>query len=293
MAAYGFNSVVPARGGDIIKLFLTKTSIPHSSYPAVGASFFVEAIFDLCMAIPILAFAFTPGRVPQAPGLLEAARGRPRLLRLQPALHAVPADRAGDPGARRLRVPVGARAGVLGARAAGPGDPARPPALLPRGLLRPARRVGVPLHGVLVPARGVQRRRLGAERPAGARRQRRRRARARSPPAAPGSSRRCWSRSSRAPSAAPRSPPTRSASRSRSPSSRSPSASPRSSSSSASAPSRRSSPPGARPAARRRRRPRPRRGPGAPRARASRPRGRPWPSRRGSAAPAGRSCPGR
>jgi len=67
MAAYGFNNVVPARGGDIIKLFLTKTSIPHSSYPAVGSSFFVEAIFDLCMAIPILAFAFTQGAFPKPP----------------------------------------------------------------------------------------------------------------------------------------------------------------------------------------------------------------------------------
>ena len=38
MAAYGFNNVVPARGGDVIKLFLTrKTSIPHSSYPAVAS----------------------------------------------------------------------------------------------------------------------------------------------------------------------------------------------------------------------------------------------------------------
>ena len=78
IAAYGFNNVVPARGGDVIKLFLTKTSIPNSSYPAVGASFFVEAIFDLCMAIPILTFAFTPGRVPEAAGLLEAPRVRPR-----------------------------------------------------------------------------------------------------------------------------------------------------------------------------------------------------------------------
>jgi uncharacterized protein (TIRG00374 family) len=67
MAAYGFNNVVPARGGDIIKLFLTKTSIPHSSYPAVGSSFFVEAIFDLCMAIPILAFAFSQGAFPKPP----------------------------------------------------------------------------------------------------------------------------------------------------------------------------------------------------------------------------------
>jgi uncharacterized protein (TIRG00374 family) len=67
MAAYGFNQVVPARGGDIIKLFLTKTSIPNSSYPAVGSSFFVEAIFDLCMAIPILTFAFTQGAFPKPP----------------------------------------------------------------------------------------------------------------------------------------------------------------------------------------------------------------------------------
>jgi uncharacterized membrane protein YbhN (UPF0104 family) len=67
LAAYGFNNVVPARGGDVIKLFLTKSSIPNSSYPAVGSSFFVEAIFDLCMAIPILAFAFSQGAFPKPP----------------------------------------------------------------------------------------------------------------------------------------------------------------------------------------------------------------------------------
>jgi len=39
IAAYGFNNVVPARGGDVIKLFLTRSSIPRSSYSAVGASF--------------------------------------------------------------------------------------------------------------------------------------------------------------------------------------------------------------------------------------------------------------
>jgi len=67
MAAYGFNNVVPARGGDVIKLFLTRTSIPSSSYPAVGSSFLVEAIFDLCMAVPILTFAFTQGAFPKPP----------------------------------------------------------------------------------------------------------------------------------------------------------------------------------------------------------------------------------
>ena len=67
LAAYGFNNVVPARGGDVIKLFLTRTSVPGSSYPAVGSSFFVEAIFDLCIAIPILAYAFSQGAFPKPP----------------------------------------------------------------------------------------------------------------------------------------------------------------------------------------------------------------------------------
>jgi uncharacterized membrane protein YbhN (UPF0104 family) len=75
MAAYGFNNVVPARGGDIVKLFLTKTSIPHSSYPAIGASFFVEAIFDLCMAIPIMAFAFSQGAFPKPPDFSKLPAG--------------------------------------------------------------------------------------------------------------------------------------------------------------------------------------------------------------------------
>jgi len=67
LAAYGFNNVVPARGGDVIKLFLTRTSVPGSSYPAIGSSFFVEAIFDLCIAIPILAYAFSQGAFPKPP----------------------------------------------------------------------------------------------------------------------------------------------------------------------------------------------------------------------------------
>jgi uncharacterized membrane protein YbhN (UPF0104 family) len=67
LAGYGFNSVVPARGGDVVRLFLTKTSVPKSSYPAVASSFAVEQIFDLTMAIPILLFAFTQGAFPKPP----------------------------------------------------------------------------------------------------------------------------------------------------------------------------------------------------------------------------------
>jgi uncharacterized membrane protein YbhN (UPF0104 family) len=66
-AGYGFNSVVPARGGDVIRLFLTKTSIPNSSYPAVAAAFSVEFVYDLVIAVPVLAFAFTQGVFPKPP----------------------------------------------------------------------------------------------------------------------------------------------------------------------------------------------------------------------------------
>jgi uncharacterized membrane protein YbhN (UPF0104 family) len=66
-AGYGFNSVVPARSGDVIRLFLTKSSVPNSSYPAVGASFAVEMIFDACMGVLILAFAFSQGAFPKPP----------------------------------------------------------------------------------------------------------------------------------------------------------------------------------------------------------------------------------
>src|SRR5690349_11266790 len=67
MAGYGFNSVVPARGGDIVRLFLTKSSVPNSSYPAVAAAFSVEFIFDLTIAVPVLAFAFSQGVFPKPP----------------------------------------------------------------------------------------------------------------------------------------------------------------------------------------------------------------------------------
>jgi uncharacterized membrane protein YbhN (UPF0104 family) len=67
IAAYGFNNVVPARGGDVIKLFLVKTSIPNSTYSAIAAAFFVELGFDLTMGIFILTFAFTQGVFPKPP----------------------------------------------------------------------------------------------------------------------------------------------------------------------------------------------------------------------------------
>jgi uncharacterized protein (TIRG00374 family) len=66
-AAVGFNNVVPARGGDIIKLFLTRSSIPGSTYPTVAAAFFVESVFDASIGVLVMIFAFTQGVFPKPP----------------------------------------------------------------------------------------------------------------------------------------------------------------------------------------------------------------------------------
>jgi len=66
-AAVGFNNVVPARGGDLIKLFLARSSVPGSSYPTVAAAFFVESIFDVTVGVFVLIFAFSQGVFPKPP----------------------------------------------------------------------------------------------------------------------------------------------------------------------------------------------------------------------------------
>lgn len=67
VAAVGFNNCVPARGGDVIKLFLTRSSIPGSSYPTVASAFLVESVFDASVGIFVLIFAFSQGVFPKPP----------------------------------------------------------------------------------------------------------------------------------------------------------------------------------------------------------------------------------
>jgi uncharacterized membrane protein YbhN (UPF0104 family) len=50
-----------------VRLFLTKTSIPNSSYAAVGAASITELIFDWSINLLILPYAFTQGVFPKPP----------------------------------------------------------------------------------------------------------------------------------------------------------------------------------------------------------------------------------
>jgi uncharacterized membrane protein YbhN (UPF0104 family) len=69
VAGYGFNNVIPARGGDVIRLFLTRSAIPNSSYPAIGAAFVVDLGFDLCAGGSAILFTATQGVLPKLPDL--------------------------------------------------------------------------------------------------------------------------------------------------------------------------------------------------------------------------------
>jgi len=69
MAGYGFNSVIPARGGDLVRLFLTKNAIPEANYPATASAFAVEFGFDIVAGGSMLLFSLTQGVFPKPPDL--------------------------------------------------------------------------------------------------------------------------------------------------------------------------------------------------------------------------------
>jgi glycosyltransferase 2 family protein len=65
----GMNSIVPARIGDAVKIFLAKRSIRGSTYPSVVSSFFVGSVFDTTAGILVFIYALTQGLLPQPPEL--------------------------------------------------------------------------------------------------------------------------------------------------------------------------------------------------------------------------------
>jgi uncharacterized membrane protein YbhN (UPF0104 family) len=64
MAAVGVNAVLPARGGDAVKLYLAHRSVPGSTYATLAATLAVLAIFDGLMGVFIFGYALTLGVLP-------------------------------------------------------------------------------------------------------------------------------------------------------------------------------------------------------------------------------------
>jgi uncharacterized membrane protein YbhN (UPF0104 family) len=64
VAGVGVNSVVPARGGDVVKLYLVKHRLPNSSYATLTPTLIVETLLDFFVAGAIIVWAMAIGVLP-------------------------------------------------------------------------------------------------------------------------------------------------------------------------------------------------------------------------------------
>ena len=64
VAGVGVNSVLPARGGDVIKLYLVKHRMEEATYPTLAATLVVETLFDFVVAGSIMVWALAIGVLP-------------------------------------------------------------------------------------------------------------------------------------------------------------------------------------------------------------------------------------
>ena len=74
IAGVGVNAIVPARGGDAVKLYLAHRSVQGASYTTLAATLLVLSIFDTIMAGLLFAWALTQGALPGL-GLLPSLPG--------------------------------------------------------------------------------------------------------------------------------------------------------------------------------------------------------------------------
>ncbi len=64
VAGVGVNSIVPARGGDVLKLFLAKRRLEDATYPTLGATLIPETLLDSTIAGVIVLWGFETGALP-------------------------------------------------------------------------------------------------------------------------------------------------------------------------------------------------------------------------------------
>jgi uncharacterized membrane protein YbhN (UPF0104 family) len=64
VAGVGVNALLPARGGDVLKLYLIHRRIDGAAYPTLAATLLVETIFDLVVSSLLLLWAVQLGVLP-------------------------------------------------------------------------------------------------------------------------------------------------------------------------------------------------------------------------------------
>jgi uncharacterized membrane protein YbhN (UPF0104 family) len=64
LAGVGLNAISPARGGDLLKLYLLKHRVEGTTYPTLAATLVVETLFDAFIGIALLFWAASLGVLP-------------------------------------------------------------------------------------------------------------------------------------------------------------------------------------------------------------------------------------
>jgi Lysylphosphatidylglycerol synthase TM region len=64
LAGAGINSIVPARGGDVVKLAMVHRRIEGSRYSTLAATFLPEALFEAIVGVGLVAWALANGFLP-------------------------------------------------------------------------------------------------------------------------------------------------------------------------------------------------------------------------------------
>ena len=64
LASVGVNAIIPARAGDVLKLYLVHRRVEGTTYPTLASTLLVETLFDMVVAGAILAWALGIGVLP-------------------------------------------------------------------------------------------------------------------------------------------------------------------------------------------------------------------------------------
>jgi len=69
LAGVGVNSIVPARGGDVMKVYLAHRAMPNAAYTTITSSLLAETLVDVFIGPALLIAAYLTGRIPHLPAL--------------------------------------------------------------------------------------------------------------------------------------------------------------------------------------------------------------------------------
>jgi hypothetical protein len=108
LAGAGVNAIVPARGGDVVKLALLRRRIEGARYPTLAATFIPETLFETAFGTALVAWALAEGFIPVPTTSGELPAIDASLVLRHPVLSALVVVALGLVGRRLVRAMNGA-----------------------------------------------------------------------------------------------------------------------------------------------------------------------------------------